>query len=241
MGRLAGQSALITGASAGIGRASAIALAREGADIVATGRREAELRGVADECRTLGVKANYLAGDITDEGFIAELGTAGAEVNILVNNAGILNYGPILEFSPADTRAMFETNVLAALRVAQVIGQSMAERRSGHIIVVTSGAAREVPKMAAVYSATKHALAAIAIGLRQELQAFGIRVSEVSPGMVDTNIRAPIKHPAVLVALKARTYSALSTDEVAAAVVFAATAPPNVVTGLIDVRPLGSP
>lgn len=241
MGRLTGQSALITGASAGIGRASAVALAREGADVIATGRREAELRGVAEECRALGVKADYLAGDITDESFIGELGKAATNVDILVNNAGILNYGPILEFSPADTRAMFETNVLAALRVAQVIGQSMAERRRGHIIVVTSGAARQVPPMAAVYSATKHALAAITAGLRQELQAFGIRVSEVSPGMVDTNIRAPIKHPGVLAALKARTYSALSTEEVATAVVFAATAPANVVTGLIDVRPLGSP
>jgi NADP-dependent 3-hydroxy acid dehydrogenase YdfG len=240
MGQLTGQSALITGASAGIGRASAIALAREGAHIIATGRRDAELRGVADECRAVGIKADYLAGDITDENFISELGNAGTNVDILVNNAGILNYGPILEFSPDDSRAMFETNVLAALRVAQVIGKSMAARRRGHIIVVTSGAARQVPPMAAVYSATKHALAAITTGLRQELQTFGIRVSEVSPGMVDTNIRAPIKHPGVLAALKARTYSALSTDEVAAAVVFAATTPPNVVTGLIDVRPLGS-
>jgi NADP-dependent 3-hydroxy acid dehydrogenase YdfG len=95
--------------------------------------------------------------------------------------------------------------------------------------------------MAVVYSATKHALAAITKGFRIELQPYGIKVSEVSPGMVDTDIRAPITHPDVLAALKARTYSPLTTEEVAAAVVFAATAPPNVLTEIIDVRPVGAP
>jgi NADP-dependent 3-hydroxy acid dehydrogenase YdfG len=239
--RLNGQSALITGASAGIGRAVAVALAREGADIIATGRREKELKGVADECRALGVGARYLAGDLNDEAFILKLGEAAANVDILVNNAGILNYGPLLDFSPADSKAMFETNVLASLRVAQVVGANMIKRKRGHMIVVTSGAGRQVPKMAVVYSATKHALAAITKGLRMELQPYGIKVSEVSPGMVDTDIRAPITHPDVLAALKARTYSPLTTEEVAAAVVFVATAPPNVLTEIIDVRPVGSP
>ena len=239
--RLQGKLALITGASAGIGRASAVALAQEGADIIATGRREGELRTVTEECKALGVSAKYLAGDLNDEAFISELGKVGANVDILVNNAGILNYGPLLEFSPADSKAMFQTNVLASLRVAQVIGAGMAKRKSGHIIVITSGAGRQVPKMAVVYSATKHALVAITAGLRMELQRFGIKVSEVSPGMVDTDIRAPITHPDVLASLKTRTYSPLATEEVAAAVVFVATAPPNVLTEIIDVRPVGAP
>jgi NADP-dependent 3-hydroxy acid dehydrogenase YdfG len=239
--RLKGQSALITGASAGIGRAVAVELAREGADILATGRRENELRSVVADCKALGVNARYLAGDLNDEAFIAKLGEAAGNVDILVNNAGILNYGPLLDFSPADSKAMFETNVLAALRVAQVVGAGMVKRRQGHIIVITSGAGRQVPKMAVVYSATKHALAAITKGLRMELSPFGIKVSEVSPGMVDTDIRAPITHPDVLAALKVRTYSPLTTQEVAAAVIFAATAPANVLTEIIDVRPVGSP
>ena len=241
VGRLQGKLALVTGASAGIGRASALALAQEGANIIATGRRENELSAVVERCRALGVSATHLAGDLNDEAFISELGKAGADVDILVNNAGILNYGPLLEFSPADSKAMFETNVLASLRVAQVIGAGMAKRKRGHIIVITSGAARQVPKMAVVYSATKHALAAITKGLRMELQQYGIKVSEVSPGMVDTDIRAPITHPDVITALKTRTYSPLTTEEVAAAVVFAATAPANVLTEIIDVRPVGAP
>lgn len=239
--RLAGQWALITGASAGIGRAVAIALAAEGANIIATGRRVNELSLVVDECKALGVNARYLAGDLNDEAFIGQIAKASANVDILINNAGILNYGPILQFSPADSKAMFETNVLAALRVAQVVGASMVRRKGGHIIVVTSGAARQVPKMAVVYSATKHALTAITKGLRLELQEFGIKVSEVSPGMVDTDIRATITHPAVLAGFKARTYSPLTTQEVAAAVLFAATALPNVLTEIIDVRPVGAP
>ena len=93
--------------------------------------------------------------------------------------------------------------------------------------------------MAAVYSATKHALAAITIGLRQELQAFGIRVSEVSPGMVDTKYAPPSNTP-LCGGTQGADLCCFDADEVAAAVVFAATAPHNVVTGLIDVRPLGS-
>ena len=218
MGQLTGQSALITGASAGIGRASAIALAREGAHIIATGRRDAELhewgRG---QCRAVGIKADYLAGDITDENFISELGNAGTNVDILVNNAGILNYGPILQFSPDQAGGCFKTNVLAALRVAQVIGKSMAARRRGHIIVVTSGAARAgSPHGGSLQRDRTLRLLSSPRGCGRNCRPLAIRVSEVSPGMVDTNIRAPIKHPGVLAALKARTYSALSTDEVAA-------------------------
>jgi 3-hydroxy acid dehydrogenase/malonic semialdehyde reductase len=239
-GRLDGKTALVTGSSAGIGRAVAIALAREGAAIIATGRREEALRSLSAEIAAAGGEISYFAGDLNDESFIQHLASAGAATDILVNNAGILNYAPLLEITPADCEAMFRTNVLAALRVAQVIGAAMAARRRGHMIVITSGAARQVPKNAVVYSATKHALAAITKGLQLELQPYGIKVSEVSPGMVDTGIRDVITHPDVLAAIRSRSYAPLSVDDVAAAVVFVATASPNCLTELLDVRPQGS-
>ena len=235
--RLEGKTVLITGASAGIGRATALALAAEGAAVIATARRESPLRMLAEDIAGAGGSARWLAGDIDQEVFIETLAAEAERVDILVNNAGILNYAPILDMSPDDSTAMFRTNVLAALRVAQVVGRAMVVRGSGHIIMITSGAAREVPRYAAVYSATKHALAAITAGLRIELQEHGVKVSEIAPGMVDTGIREGITHPTVLAAIAARTYAPLAVEDIANAVVFAATAPDHCNTQLLDVRP----
>ncbi len=239
-GNLGGKLVLVTGASAGIGRAAALAFAREGADIFATGRREDALKTLVAECTALGASARYLAGNLDQESFVQRLGKEAAGADILVNNAGILNYGPLLEFSRSDMEAMFATNVIASIRVAQIIGAQMVARKSGHIIMVTSGAARQVSKYAVIYAATKHALAAITKGLRLELRPLGIKVSEVSPGMVATGIRDNITSPEAVAAIKARTIKALSAEEVASAIIFAAAAPANVMTEMLDVRPNGS-
>lgn len=240
-GKLGGKLAFVTGASAGIGRAAALALAGEGAEIIATGRREEALKSLVAECQALGASARYLAGNLDEEAFIQRLGVETVNVDILVNNAGILNYGPLLDFARCDMEAMFATNVIASIRVAQVIGTHMAARKTGHIIMVTSGAARQVSKYAVIYAATKHALAAITKGLRLELQPLGVKVSEVSPGMVATGIRDNITSAEAVAAIKARTIKALTAEEVADAIVFAATAPSNVMTEMLDVRPQGSP
>ncbi len=235
--RLDGKTVLVTGASAGIGRATALALAAEGASVIATARREPALRALAEDIAGAGGSVRWIAGDIDEEAFIQTLAGEAASVDILVNNAGILNYAPLLEMSPDDSTAMFRTNVLAALRVAQVVGRAMVARGSGHIIMITSGAAREVPRYAVVYSATKHALAAITAGLRMELQEYGVKVSEIAPGSVDTGIRDAITHPAVLAAIAARPVAPLAAEDVANAIVFAATAPDHCTTQLLDVRP----
>jgi NADP-dependent 3-hydroxy acid dehydrogenase YdfG len=232
---LSGKQVLVTGASAGIGRACAVALARAGAKVIATGRRAAELESLGKE-----IPVQTLAGDLNDAGFAEDLAAAAREADLFVNNAGILKYAPFLEMSDEDCEAMFRTNVLAAFRISRLVARSMVRRGHGHIIVMTSIAAREVYQLGLIYCATKHALSAMARGLRIELQSQGIRVTEVAPGMVDTGIRATSDHPRVLEAIQKRKFSPLTSEEVAEAVLFAAQAAPNCCPDLIELRPRGS-
>lgn len=235
--RLRGREALVTGASAGIGRASCLALAREGAAIVATGRRQAELDSLVGEIRQAGGQARAIAGDLDDGGFIRSLGEQAAEADILVNNAGWLIYAPVLEITPEQCEAMFRTNVIAAFAIAQEMGRRMAARKRGHLVFVTSGAARNVQQYAVVYAGTKHAMSAFAKGFRVELKAAGVKVSEVAPGMVDTEMRKGITHPDVLKSLAARKFRPISAQDVADAIVYAVTASDVASPDLIEVRP----
>jgi NADP-dependent 3-hydroxy acid dehydrogenase YdfG len=232
---LSGKQVLVTGASAGIGRACAVAFANAGAEVIATGRRASELESLKREAA-----ARTLVGDLNDAAFAGELASAAREADLFVNNAGILKYAPFLEMSDEDCEAMFRTNVLAAFRISRLVAQNMVRRGRGHIIVMTSIAAREVYPFTLIYAATKHALSAMARGLRIELQSHGIKVTEIAPGMVDTHIRDSIDHPRVLDALKARKFSALSPEEVAEAAVYAAQATPNLCPDFIELRPRGS-
>jgi NADP-dependent 3-hydroxy acid dehydrogenase YdfG len=235
---LSGKAVLVTGASAGIGRASAIALAQAGAKIIATGRRKRELDTLAKECS--GSAVATIAGDLNDARFVDDLAEMARDVDILVNNAGILKYAPLMDMTDKDCEDMFRTNVLASFRVTLAVARSMMERRRGHLIIMTSIAAREVYQLGVIYCATKHALSAFARGLRIELQGHGIKVTEIAPGMVDTGIRASSDHPRVLEALKVRKFEALTSGEVAQAVVYAAQAAPNCCPDLIELRPQGS-
>ena len=135
---------------------------------------------------------------------------------------------------------MFRTNVLASFRIVQAIARSMIARKRGHFIMMSSIAAREVYRLGVIYCATKHALSAITRGLRLELQGHGIKVTEIAPGMVDTDIRAGSDHPTVLEALKNRKFAALTPEEVAEAVVYAAQSADNCCPDLVELRPLGA-
>lgn len=235
--RLRGRAALVTGASAGIGRATAIALAREGAAIVATGRREKELAALVEECRKAGGEAQWIAGDLDDARFVRSLGEQAGHVDILINNAGHLVYAPVLEITPEECEAMFRTNVVAAFAVAREIGRRMVERKRGHMVFITSGAARNVQTFGVAYAATKHALSAFAKGFRLELKSAGIKVSEIAPGMVDTDMRKGVTHPEVLKSVAARKFKPIMPQDVADAVVFALTAAEGCSPDLIELRP----
>jgi NADP-dependent 3-hydroxy acid dehydrogenase YdfG len=231
-GGLSGKTVLVTGASAGIGRAAAIALAEAGAKVIATGRRKQELDSLVRQCGG--------AVDLNDAHFVDDLAKRTRNVDILVNNAGVLKYAPLMDMTDGEVEAMFRTNVLAAFRVTHAVARSMMQRRRGHIIVMTSIAAREVYPLGVIYCATKHALSAITRGLRVELQGHGIKVTEIAPGMVDTDIRATSDHPRVLEALKVRKFEALTPAEVAEAVVYAAESAPNCCPDFIELRPQGA-
>jgi NADP-dependent 3-hydroxy acid dehydrogenase YdfG len=235
---LQGKTILITGASAGIGRATAVQLAQAGARIIALGRRQDALDALAAALPAGQVRT--LAGDLNDEAFVQRVEALAPEVDVLINNAGVLRYAPILDLSPADCQWMFQTNVLATLRLTQGIARAMVAHQRGHIVFMSSIAAREVYRLASVYAATKHALSALARSLRIELQGHGIKVTEVAPGMVDTEIRAGSEHPEVLASVAKRKFKALTSDEVAQAVVYAVGASPNCCPDLIELRPQGS-
>jgi NADP-dependent 3-hydroxy acid dehydrogenase YdfG len=235
--RLQGRAALVTGASAGIGRATAVSLAREGATVFATGRRQKALDALVGEIRALGGTATAIAGDLDDGAFVRRLCEQAGSADILVNNAGFLVYAPVLDITPEQCDAMMRTNVVAAFAVAREMGRRMAERKRGHQVFITSGAARNVQQFAVVYAASKHALSAFAKGFRLELKAAGVKVSEVAPGMVDTEMRKGITHPEVLKSLAARKFKPISAQDVADAVLFAVTASEGCSPDLIEVRP----
>jgi NADP-dependent 3-hydroxy acid dehydrogenase YdfG len=237
---LAGKLVLVTGASAGIGRATAMALVRASAKVIATGRRKAELEDLKKACGDRADAVVIVAGDLNDAGFCQELLGTARSVDIFVNNAGVLKYAPVLEMTDADCETMFRTNVFASFRVTRAIAQAMSERRRGHIIMMSSTAARDVYQLGVLYCATKHALSAITRGLRLELQGYGIKITEIAPGMVDTGIRDSSTHPRVIEAVKNRKFAPLTAEEIADAVVFAAQSAPNCCPDLIELRPQGA-
>ena len=235
---LSGKTALVTGASAGIGRATVATLVEHGANVIATGRRQDALEALVAEHGTGRITA--IAGDLNDGDFVADLVSAAADVDILVSNAGVLKYAPILDLTYNDMEDMVRTNVLGSFRITHEIAKAMVERGRGHIVVMTSTAAREVYPLGSIYCATKHALSAFARALRIELQAKGIEVTEIAPGMVDTDIRNNSDHPAVLAAVSARKFEPLTPEEVAEAVGFALLSSKNCANDLIELRPRGA-
>jgi NADP-dependent 3-hydroxy acid dehydrogenase YdfG len=233
--QLAGYRVLVTGASSGIGAATALALARHGAQVFATGRDRDALGSLeADGIRTL-------AGDLLAPDFPAALCDWAGDCDILVANAGRLKHAPFLDSRPEDWRAMFELNVLATLDLVQRVGHGMVARGSGHIVLVSSLLARRVTRNTMVYAASKHAVAAIAAGLRLELGPAGIRVSEIAPGLVRTRVFRDIDHPAARDAYAAMDFEFLQPDDVAAAILVAVTARPGASADLIELRPNGQP
>ncbi|EWY37196.1 hypothetical protein N825_20935 [Skermanella stibiiresistens SB22] len=230
-----GERALVTGASSGIGRATALALARAGASVLATGRDARALDALAREHPSI----TTLAGDLTDTAFVAHLVEAAAGVDILVNNAGTLKHAAILEGDPADWERVFQVNVLALLALTQPVARVMAARGSGHIVMVSSLLARRVAPFTAVYAASKHAVAAITQGLRMELAPKGVRVTEVAPGLVRTGVMRDVDDPTVLASYAAKTFAWLTPEQVADAILHAVNAPATASIDLIEIRPHG--
>ncbi len=271
MGKLDGKAAVVTGGSSGIGRATALALAAEGAAVAISGRKASALEEVAGAIKAQGGRVLSQVMDVRDEKQVAALVDAAVEqfgrLDIMVNNAGVSYPGNIAEGDVDQWREMLETNVLAlligcreAIRVMKTNGGVLA----GHIVNISSNAARNTGPTGQVYSATKHAVNAISDGLRQEVHDAGIRVTVVMPGGTLTNFgrlmpqevlnnaaRALGLDPeaegirqgeylpqeGVERVLKEHPGAFLSADDLAGAVLYAVTQPPSVLVDELLVRP----
>jgi short-subunit dehydrogenase len=190
MNKLQDQVVIITGASAGIGEASARMLARQGAIIVLAARRKERLDQLKGEIEAAGGRALAIAADITDvagrERLVSETLAAFGRIDALVNNAGYGQRGPI-EMVPVEAiRENFETNLFSLIALTQLVIPIMRKQASGRIVNISSVAGRIARPLSSVYDATKHALEAISDGLRGELAPFGIQVVIIEPGFIIT-------------------------------------------------------
>jgi 3-oxoacyl-[acyl-carrier protein] reductase len=191
---LGGQVALVTGASRGIGRGIALALAEAGAQVALTARSESRLRSVEREIRERGGKALSLPADLAEESQVqamfARLAEAYGRLDILVNNAGLGLFGALSDFTAEDFDRLIAVNLKAVFLCCREAMRLMISRRSGYIINISSVVGFKGYPKQSIYTATKHGVMGITKSLAVEAQPYGIRVSAVLPGGVDTEMAA---------------------------------------------------
>lgn len=189
---LNGKNALITGAGKGIGKALAIALAKEGVNVALLARTAADLQAVADEVENEGVKAVIIPADVSNirsvnsavESAIASLGS----IDILVNNAGIAAFGGFLDLSPEEWEKIIRVNLFGPYYTTRAILPSMIERKAGDIINISSTAGLRGAAQTSAYSASKFALIGLSESLMQEVRKHNIRVTTLTPSTVATGL-----------------------------------------------------
>ena len=193
---LSGKTAVISGASRGLGRQLALALAERGVHLHLIARGREQLAAVATQASALGVTCNALVCDLADAhalSAVAERVRAHGEVDILINNAGLGFYKPFVDHSSAEHDAIIDVNLRAPVLLTRLLLPDMLARGSGHIVNIGSDlAARTIPNMA-VYTATKFALRGFTLSLAQEVRSRGIKVSLVNPGIIDTGFNNAVE------------------------------------------------
>ncbi len=241
---LTGSVAIVTGASSGIGRATAVSLARAGAAVAVAARRADRLDEVAARIGRHGGRALAVATDVTDrravfalvERAAAELGP----VDVLVNNAGVMPTSPLAEVRLDDWLRMVDVNVKGVLHCVAAALPAMLERRRGHIVNLGSLAGRRPFPGGTVYAATKFAVRCLSAGIQLELSAArGIRVTDVQPGVVATELMEHIADPETRRGFVDgwREKRPLASEDVARAILHAVTAPEHVNVNEILLRP----
>ncbi|MBC6367175.1 SDR family NAD(P)-dependent oxidoreductase [Algoriphagus sp. AK58] len=234
--------ALITGATSGIGKASAITLAKMGFDIIATGRRKERLDELEKELPS-GVRYFPLVFDVRDREKVGEiLGNLPADwsaVGVLINNAGNAHgLDPIQTGNLDDWDAMMDINVKGLLYVSKAIIPGMTERKSGIIINIGSIAGKEVYPNGNVYCGSKHAVDAITKGMRMDLNPFGIKVIGIHPGLVETEFSlVRFKGDEKRAETVYQGYEPLVAQDIADIIEFVVNRPPHVVLADIVVLP----
>jgi NADP-dependent 3-hydroxy acid dehydrogenase YdfG len=230
--------AVVTGASSGIGAATARRLAAEGFEVVAAARRRERLDALAASVPN--VRAVTL--DVTSPASVAALAASLDDVAVLVNNAGgAIGTETVETADPADWQAMYETNVLGVLRVTQALLPALSAGAGGHVVVTGSIAGHLVYEGGGGYTAAKHGATALVETLRLELNGRPVRVTEIAPGMVQTEEFSLVRYRGDQAAAD-RVYAGvpnpLTAEDVADCIAFAVTRPAHVNIDLLVVKPL---
>lgn len=227
---LAGRTALVTGATSGIGRAAAVALAAAGATVLVHGRNQERGEEVVKQIAAAGGSARFVGGDLSDTAQLAAMAEESADADILVNNAGFAWFGPTADLDAAGFDALFAANVRAPYLLVAALAPKMAARGSGSIISVDSMAGAIGLAGGAAYGASKAALSALTRSWAAEFSAQGVRVNAVAPGPVYTE-GAKSELTEQLGATTPMNRAA-APEEIASAIVFLASPAAGYVTGV---------
>src|SRR5215212_10012579 len=238
---LEGRVAAVTGASSGIGAATATALSRAGATVALAARRRERLDALAGQ---LEGEASIHEVDVTDEqqarSFVEEAHAEHGGLHLLVNNAGVMLLGPVMGSDPADWRRMLDVNLWGLLVCTHTALPLIAQSGGGDVVNVSSVAGRRADAGAAVYNMTKFGVHAFSEALRQEALHVGVRVTTVAPGFVDTELQGHNTNPVVRRATersREQIGEVLKAEDIAAEILYAVTRPPHVCLNEVLVRP----
>ena len=238
---IAGKVVVITGASSGLGEATARLLSAQGARVVLGARRVDRIQAVADELTNSGGKALAVATDVTDYDQVKALVDAAVQtygrIDVLINNAGLMPHSPLERRKVDEWDQMIDVHIKGVLYGIAAALPYMKEQMAGHIINVSSVAGHKVRPGGVVYAATKHAVRVLSEGLRMEVKPYNIRTTVISPGAVATELPNSVTEPDIAETIRKGYERALPADSFARAVVFAMSQPEEVDVNEILFRP----
>ena len=224
----------ITGASSGFGRASALKFAAAGYHVILCARRKERLDALSEQLeKSFGIPTYVMPVDVRDAAAVKiafeQLPEHWKQIDVLINNAGLAaGRDAFQDANPDDWEAMIDTNLKGLLYVTKAVVPTMMQQRSGHIINVSSLAGREVYPQGNVYCASKHAVTALSKGLRMDLLAYRIKVTNISPGLAETEFSlVRFKGDADKASQVYAGYEPLHPEDIADVIFFAATRPPH--------------
>jgi len=246
VGALDGRAAAITGASSGIGEATALALAGEGAAVALAARRADRIEALAERIEAAGGRAVAIPADVADqaqaEAFVERANEALGRLDVLVNNAGVMLLGAVEGADTAEWRRMVEVNCLGLLYCTRAALPLLREDGGGHVVNVSSVAGRIASFGSAVYNMTKWGVVGFSEGLRQEALHSNVRVTVIEPGYVETELQGHNTNPIVIEGARKMAEQigeVLQAEDIAEAIRFAVSAPARVSVNEILVRPTG--
>ena len=240
MSEIENKVVIITGASSGLGEATARRLAKNGAKLMLAARREDRLQELATEIGKDGGTAKYQVTDVTDKSQVEALAKATKDaygrIDVLVNNAGLMPLSPLAETKLDEWEQMVDVNIKGVLYNIAAVMPIMLEQESGHIVNLSSVAGHKVFAGGTVYCATKFAVKAISEGIRMESKG-RIRSTNISPGAVDTELTNTISHEETAKQVEELYGVAIDADAIARAITYAIEQPGNVDVNEIIIRP----